>query len=62
MGALTKVVNPHAEVVFKHDEMGLEIERLLPGNLRKQKERDRLGRITGQNILSNYTKSRIFGA
>ena len=51
---------------YQRDEMGLEIECLLPGNLRKETERDRLGRVTGQNILRNQTsvdkKSYLWGA
>jgi hypothetical protein len=36
--------------------MGLETERLLPGNLRKQTEREVIGRVTSQNIFRNYTE------
>jgi YD repeat-containing protein len=41
---------------YGRDTMGLEIERTLPGNLRKQITRDDLGRVTGQNIYRDYTE------
>jgi YD repeat-containing protein len=64
-GDLVSLASGDWNAGFKRYEMGLEIERLLPGNLRKQTERDRLGRITGQNILHGYTnidkKSYLWG-
>jgi RHS repeat-associated protein len=40
---------------LKHDNTGLEIERLLPGNIRRQMTHDNLGRVTEQKILRNTT-------
>ena len=65
-GDLTSMTSGEWNVDYKRDAMGLEIERLLPGNLRKQTERDVLGRVTEQNIFRSYTsvdkKSYLWGA
>ncbi len=41
---------------FRHDNTGLETERILPGNILRRKTYDSLGRVTGQEILKNVTK------
>jgi len=41
---------------YKHDRMGLETERVLPGNIRRETQRDGLGRVTGQEIFKNNTQ------
>jgi RHS repeat-associated protein len=52
MGDVEKVsANGGWEAAFRRDELGLELERLLPGGLRSQWQRDRLGRPTEQRLV-----------
>ncbi len=43
------------ESKIRYDELGLEVERLMPGNISYQWQRDKLGRPLRQNIRNNTT-------
>jgi YD repeat-containing protein len=55
VGDLTALSAGSWNAAFKRDETSLEIERLLPGNLKRQMERDSIGRVTRQEMVKNYT-------
>jgi len=55
-GELENISSQNWTAEYKRDEMGLEIERLLPGNIKKQTERDDFGRVIEQGIIRNTTK------
>ena len=65
LGDLNSLSSAGWNADFKRDAMGLEIERLLTGNLRKTVERDSIGRVREQNMMRNYTnidkKSYLWG-
>jgi len=52
-GDLEEIQSQGWQTSYKRDSMGLEVERLLPGNIRRRIDRDQLGRIQTQDIYHN---------